>query len=299
MDQIYLMTVFIAVAEEQSLAAAARRLNLSPIAVTRAVCAMEEQLGTQLVLRAKRSARLTAAGERYVATLKDIIAGLADADSVVVGYQRSHMGQLSVAAPVQLGKHFVMPCISEYMRCFPGVQVSVRFCDRLVNLVEEGLDVAIQIGRLPNSRLKAICVGRVSLVMCAAPSFLDRCCGSKASLDPLQSMIVTHTETSRDAVARNSQSEDANPSTPRPRLTVTSDEAAAQAALAGIGIARLWSYQAAPYIVQGRLKIVRNQDRATSWPVQVLHREGKYGSLKVRSFIDMLVKRLRNENRLH
>lgn len=295
MDRIYLMQVFIAVAEEVSLAAAARRLNLSPIAVARAICTVEGQLGTQLVMRKNRFGRLTDAGQRYVDTLNEIISGLAEADSAAIGFRASLKGQLLVAAPIQFGKRFIIRCLSEFMNFFPDIKVSLCFIDSTVNLVEEGIDVAVQIGDLPDSRLKAIRVGQVRLVMVASPSYLAQYPFSGEQPNRLRNTIVIDNEIFRVASAGIGHYDNLNDSRLRPRLIVTTDEAAIEAALAGVGTACLWTHQVAPYVAAGDLQILYDARRGKGSPVQVLHREGKFGSLKVRTFIDMLVMKLRGE----
>src|SRR5450830_1805347 len=172
MDLIHLMNVFIAVGEEECLAAAARRLDLSPAAVTRAVSALESRLDVLLLERMTRTVRLTSAGRHHLASMRTIIRNLDAADQAVSGANADHTGHLSVTASVVFGRMFVLPCISDYMQQFPRLEVAACFVDRAVNLVDDGHDVAVRIGHLPDSGLKALTVGAVRRVMCAAPAYL-------------------------------------------------------------------------------------------------------------------------------
>jgi len=135
MDQIHLMKVFVAVGELESFAAAARRLDISPAAVTRAVSALEDQLGVKLLLRTTRSVRLTEAGGRYLEDTRHILASIHEANEAAAGINATPKGDLAVTAPILFGKKFVMPCIVRYLQQYPDVDVSAYFLDRVVNMV--------------------------------------------------------------------------------------------------------------------------------------------------------------------
>ena len=172
MDRFQEMAVFLATAEEQSFAAAARRLNMSPPTVTRAVAGLEQRIGTQLIARTTRSVRLTEAGERYVEDCRRILAELEEAEESAAGSHVIPRGQLAVTAPVLFGEMFVTPLMIDYLEAFPAVNIRALLVDRVVSMVDEGMDVAIRIGELPDSSLHALCVGGVRRVVCAAPDFL-------------------------------------------------------------------------------------------------------------------------------
>jgi DNA-binding transcriptional LysR family regulator len=293
MDQIHLMTVFGAVGEEGSFAAAARRLDLSPAAVTRAISALEEQLGVKLLLRTTRNVRMTDAGQRYLDDTRNILASIAEANAAAAGVNAAPRGNLSVTSSVLFGKSFVMPCVVAYLKQYPEVDVSAYFLDRVVNLVEEGMDVAVRIGHLPDSSLKALRVGQVRRVLCASPEYLAR---NGLPLDPAD--LLRHTVIAASGISPRVEWKFGGPDEPSvvritPRLTVTSNDAAIAAAVAGLGITRLLSYQIASELAEGALKIVLADYDEAPWPVHILHRESKYGSAKVRKFIDMLAERLR------
>lgn len=293
MDQIHLMNVFLAVGDEEGFAAAARRLDLSPAAVTRAIAALEEKLGVKLLLRTTRNVRLTEAGRRYLEDVRTILASIEEANETAAGVNAAPKGQLTVTAPVLFGKSFVMPCIVRFLQDYPEVEVSALFLDRIVNLVEEGVDVAVRIGHLPDSSLRAMRVGQVRRVLCAAPDYLAR---QGAPQHPEE--LGRHTIIAASGVSPRVEWKFGPPDAPvtvrlRPRLTVTSNDAAIDAAEAGLGICRLLSYQVAEAVAAGRLKIVLADYEEAPWPVQLVHRESKFGSAKVRSFIELLAQALR------
>ncbi|AVH34958.1 LysR family transcriptional regulator [Pseudomonas monteilii] len=293
MDQIHLMKVFVAVGELESFAAAARRLDISPAAVTRAVSALEDQLGVKLLLRTTRSVRLTEAGGRYLEDTRHILASINEANAAAAGINATPKGDLAVTAPILFGKKFVMPCIVRYLQQYPEVDVSAYFLDRVVNMVEEGMDVAVRIGPLPDSGLKALRVGRVRRMLCASPDYLARHGAPKHPSDLAGHAVIGTTNLSPRAGWRFGVTEEPTMVRMKPRLTVTSNDGAIAAASGGLGIARLLSYQVADELANGQLQVILAEYEEAPWPIHVLHRESKYGSAKVRAFIDMLAQALR------
>jgi DNA-binding transcriptional LysR family regulator len=297
-DQIHLMNVFLAVGEEEGFAAAARRLDLSPAAVTRAIAGLEEQLGVRLLLRTTRNVRLTEAGQRYLDDTRSILASIEEANEAAAGVNSAPKGNLSVTASVLFGKKYVMPCILRYLNEYPQVEVSALFLDRVVNLVDEGIDVAIRIGHLPDSSLKALRVGQVRRVLCAAPEYLARHGVPQHPADLLRHTIVAASGISPRVEWKFGAVDDPTLVRLRPRLTVSSNDAAIEAATSGLGICRLLSYQVAEEVNAGRLRIILADYEEAPWPVHVVHRESKFGSSKVRNFIDLLAEHLRAHQHL-
>ena len=293
MDHIHLMKVFVAVGELESFAAAARRLDISPAAVTRAVSALEEQLGVKLLLRTTRSVRLTEAGGRYLEDTRHILASILEANEAAAGINATPKGDLAVTAPILFGKKFVMPCIVRYLQQYPEVDVSAYFLDRIVNMVEEGMDVAVRIGPLPDSGLKALRVGRVRRMLCASPDYLARHGVPQHPSDLPGHAVIGTTNLSPRAGRRFGVTDEPTLVRMKPRLTVTSNDGAIAAASGGLGIARLLSYQVADEVASGQLQVILAEYEEAPWPIHVLHRESKYGSAKVRAFIDMLAHELR------
>jgi DNA-binding transcriptional LysR family regulator len=289
------MTVYVAVVEAESFAGGARKLHMSPPAVTRAVAALEERLGVKLLNRTTRYVRMTEAGQKYYEDAKRIIALADEADNAALGINAEPRGQLTVTASVLFGRLYVMPGIVEYLRRYPAVEVNALFVDRVVNMLEEGVDVAIRIAELPDSSYRALRVGSVRQVLCASPDYLATHGVPHTPDDLLEHQIIlarglnpnNEMRFLRDGLPRTLKLQ--------PILSVSDNDSAASAAMAGLGITRLLSYQIAEPLQTGKLKIVLSEFESPPVPVHILHREGRHSSAKVRSFVDMTAERLRTE----
>ena len=293
MDRLHLINVFVAVVDANGFAGAARKLKISPPAVTRAVNELEAHLGVRLLTRTTRVVRVTESGARYAEDCRHILAQLAEADAWVAGMQRTPRGQLTITAPVLFGAKFVAPIVTEYLQANPEVVASCWFLDRVVNMLEEGADVGVRIGDLPDSSMQAASVGRVRRIICAAPAYLDRCGVPQTPAD-----LQAHVIISASAVTPTPEWRLAVNGEPRvvklqPRMTTTSNDSALAAAVAGFGITRLLSYQVSEQVDDGRLVPLLAEFDLPSLPVHVVHREGQHASKKARAFIDLVVERLR------
>jgi len=298
MDGIYLMTVFVAVAEKLSFADAARVLDISPPAVTRAINHLEQKSGAKFLQRNTRLVRLTDAGMAYLGHAKTILALLKEADAAAQGINIAPRGHLRVTAPVLFGKIFVMPGIAEYLRRFPDMEVSALFIDRTVNLIDEGFDVAIRIGQLPDSGMKALRLGQVRRVVCASPTYLARK-GVPRHPGDLQRHCIIGTDVPAQQVNwRFSTAEAPVAVKLKPRLNVLSNDAAIAAVKIGFGIAQLPFYQIATHIAAGEIKLILDDYAGDHLPIHLLHRENKFAAAKVRSFIDLLGELLRSDARV-
>ncbi|WP_307729867.1 LysR substrate-binding domain-containing protein [Duganella sp. sic0402] len=286
------MRVFVAVGEQASFASAARQLNLSPAAVTRAIGTLETQLGVLLLLRTTRNVRLTEAGRRYLDDSRDILAKIAAANEGAADMNAAPKGHLSVTASTLYGKSFVMPCLVEFLKQYPEVEVSAHFLDRNVNLVDEGIDVAVRIGHLPDSSLRALRVGQVRQVLCATPEYLARNGVPQHPAELQRHTIVAATGVSSSVEWKFGGAGQPTTVRMKPCLTVASD-AAIDAVLTGLGICRLLCCQVAAELAEGRLKVILSDYEEAPWPVHIVHRESNFGSSKVRNFIDMLAASLR------
>lgn len=293
MDRLHSMSVFIAVAEEESFAGGARRLAMSAPAVTRAVAALEGRLGVKLLDRTTRHVRVTEAGQRYLEDARRAIMAADEADEAAAGLNRQPRGHLTVTAPVLFGRMHAMPVIVEYLRTHPETTLTAILLDRVVNMLEEGVDVGIRIGKLPDSSFKARLVGHVRRVVCASPDYLARNGEPMKPEDLAGHSIIVASGLSPTVQWRFAR--DRAPVSVRvaPRLTVTSNDAAIEAAVSGIGITRLMSYQIGPQLASGRLQVVLAGYEPARVPIHVLHREGRNPSAKVRSFVDLIAERLR------
>jgi len=296
MGRLHLMAVFVAVAEEQSFAAGARRLGMSPPAVTRAVAALEDRLGVKLFTRTTRYVRVTDAGQRYLEDARRIINELDEADEAAAGINAEPRGHLGVTAPVLFGKLFVIPGIVDYLQRYPDMEISAVFLDRVVNLLEEGFDVGIRIGELQDSSMKAIRIGSIRRVVCASPEYLAKNGTPKLLQELADRFIVTASAVSPVVEWKFA---DGKAVRVKPRLTVNTNDSAIEAVLQGIGITRLLSYQIAPYLASGQLQTVLGEFEPSPLPIHVIHREGRYASGKVRTFVDLIVARLRSEKCLN
>lgn len=299
MDRLHLMTVFVAVAEEESFAGGARRLGMSPPAVTRAIAALEERLAVKLLNRTTRFVRATDAGQRYLEDARRIIAEVDDADEAAAGVHAEPRGHLAVTAPALFGKMYVLPGIVDYLQRYPAMEVSALFLDRVVNLLEEGLDVGVRIGELPDSTLRALRVGKVRRVVCASPDYLDRHGIPQTPAELSDHAIISASAVSPTVDWKFGQGSKSTTFRVKPRLCLTTNDAAIEAAVQGFGITRLLSYQIAPYLASGQLQTFLNNYESEPMPVHVLHREGRHAAGKVRTFIDLMVARLRNDRNLN
>lgn len=293
MDRFRLMTVFVAVAEEEGFAAAARRLRMSPPAVTRAIAFLEERLGVRLLTRTTRLVRTTNAGDRYLEDARRILLEADEADEAAAGINAAPRGHLAVTAPALFGKIYVMPVITAYQSTYKETTVSALFIDRVVNLVEEGMDAGIRIGPLPDSSLRAIRVGQVRRVVCASPSHLRKYGHPRTPADLAQHPVIAATSVSAGTEWTFARGQEKIGVRLRPRILVNTNDGALEAAKSGFGLTQLISYQVANELAAGTLKAVLTEFEEASLPVHVVHREGRHGSARVRSFVDLAVDRLR------
>ncbi|MCF8167880.1 MAG: LysR family transcriptional regulator, partial [Rhodoferax sp.] len=291
MDRFHLINVFVAVVDTHGFAGAARKLNMSPPAVTRAINELETHLGLRLLTRTTRTVRVTDAGERYVQDCKRILAEMLEADESVSGMHSSPRGRLTITAPVLFGGMYVTPIVTEYLNRYPEVSASCLFLDRVVNLLDEGADVAVRIGELPDSTMQAIRVGQVRRVICASPQYLAEH-GIPISPDDLQA----HTIISASRVTPNPEWKLVENGVPRSirlqaRMITTTNDSALAAAVGGFGVTRLLSYQVAEYLRAGKLKTVLPDFEPNALPVHVVHREGRQAPQRVRAFLDLAIER--------
>lgn len=304
MDRFHQIEVYVAVAEEESFAAGARRLGLSPPAVTRAVAALEQSLGVKLLNRTTRFVRPTDAGQRYLDDARQILAKVLEADEAAAGINADPRGHLTVTAPVLFGKTFVMPHIVEFLQRYPAVDVSALFLDRVVNMMEEGVDAGVRIGALPDSSMRALRVGQVRRVLCASPDYLAQHGIPQTPEDLKRHQIVASTGVTPSVEWKfgdndnDSDSDNAAAIRIKPRLTVTSNDGTIAAVLKGAGITRLLSYQVAHELERGSLKTVLSEYESAPLPIHIVHREGRDGSAKVRSFVDFMALALRGYSAL-
>lgn len=299
MDRLQTMLAFVTVAEEQSFSGAARRLNISPPVVTRAVAELEQRLRVKLLNRTTRYVRATEAGLRYLEDARRILEEVDIADEAAAGVNADPRGNLVVTAPVLFGRMHVLPGVIDYLNRYPETQVSALFLDRVVNLVDEGIDVGIRIGELPDSSMRALRVGAVRLVSVASPNYL------KKNGKPKSPKCLSEHSTIASSAANNfigwkfKASKNNQGFRINPRLVVSTNGAAIEAARKDFGITRVLSYQVASYLATGELKPILEEFEPLESPVHIIHREARYSSAKIRAFIDILADRFRSDAALN
>jgi DNA-binding transcriptional LysR family regulator len=288
MDQLDGMRVFIAVAESGGFAPAARLLRLSPPVVTRAIAALERRLGARLLNRTTRQMHLTEPGQQFLADCKRIIAELQDAEALARNAHVEPQGLLTVTAPVMFGRMHIAPLLFDFLQQHPKVEARAMFADRIVNLIEEGFDVALRIDTLSDSSLTAIKVGTVRRVVVASPAYLAANGAPRTPAD-----VENHRAFGSGRAPWRFRGATASTPQPRMQLTVNGGDVAIACALAGHGLARPLSYQVDEELRDGRLQIVLAGYEPPALPVQLVYPEGRQAAAKVRAFVDFAVTRLR------
>jgi DNA-binding transcriptional LysR family regulator len=293
MDRFRAIQVFVEVAERGGFAAAARELAMSPPAVTRAISALEERIGARLLVRTTRSVRLTEAGARFLEDGQRVLMDLQAAEDAAIGSHGTPRGELRITAPMLFGRLYVTPILGDFLDLYPEVSCQTLFLDRSVSLMDEGLDIAVRIGELPDSSLTAIRVGSVRWVTFAAPDYLETHGTPEHPRDLKAHKLMQSVSVS--GAREWAFLEDGRPFQVKiePRLRMNTNDAVVALAVRGWGISRLLSYQIAPDVAAGRLRAVLEKFEAPAIPIHVVHQEGRMASPKVRSCVDYLVERLR------
>ena len=293
MDRTDAIAVFIAVADHGSFAAAARRLGRSPASVTRAVADLESRLGVRLLTRTTRAVSTTEAGQRFLGGAKRVLADLDEIERAAAGQGTAPRGELRLTAPILFGRLHVLPIVTEFLDRFPEVQAALALVDRPVDLVEEGLDVAVRIGALGESSAVATRVGALRRIVVASPDYLARRGTPQRPADLTDHDVVAFSGIAgveywvfREAAG------DVNVAI-RPRLVVSTAEAAIDAARAGFGLTRVLSYQAAEDVARGSLLRVLPGYEGDEVPIHLVYPGGRHPPPKLRAFLDFTTPRLR------
>ena len=296
MDRIDAMRSFVAAVDRGSLASAARSLGQSAATVTRAIALLEARLGTRLLHRSTRALHLTQFGESYLATCREVLSALDVAERGAAREQEQPSGLLTITAPLRFGQLHVRPLLDAFLDVNPAVQARLLLLDRVVNLVEEGIDAAIRIAHLPDSTLIATRLGEVRRVLCAAPAYLA-CHGAPLAPAALREHACIMERDGAETEIWRFAAAPGRPLLPipiRPRLVVNSASAAVDSASAGHGITRVMSYQAAADVAAGRLVILLEQYEPTPIPVHLVLPSGRSRTAKQRAFGEYAVPRLRD-----
>jgi DNA-binding transcriptional LysR family regulator len=288
MDRIDAMQAFVLVADLKGFAPAARKLGLSASGVTRLIAALEDRVGARLLQRTTRSVTLTDVGARYLERIRRIVADVEEAEASAQAERTQPSGRLVVSAPIGFGRIHVTPLISAYLRRYPDVSGELRLSDRMINLVEDGVDCAVRIGHLTDSSLVARNVGDMRRIVVASKDYLAR------RGEPTVPAAIT----SHDTIAFG-----ATTAAPEwrfvesgrdirvvctPRFTTNSADAAIWHAEQGGGLTRVLAYQAAEAVGNGRLKIVLADFEQPPLPIHIVYPTSRLLSAKVRTFIDLV-----------
>jgi DNA-binding transcriptional LysR family regulator len=293
MDQLGAIKVFVAITDAGSLSAAGRRLGMPLTTVSRHLAALEAQLGARLITRTTRDLALTEPGRNYLESSRRILAELEAASLRIAGEQGEPQGELAITAPVVFGRLHVLPVATEFLKAFPRVALRLLLLDRVVDLIEENLDISVRIGALPDSSLMAKRLGTIRQVTCASPAYLaergvpsaprelaEHDCISFGAVSPADRWLYPGGKAQQRIAVR-------------PRLIVNTAEAAIDAAKAGLGITRVLSYQAARSVADRSLSLILEDFEPEPIPVSLLHREDRLPQPKVQSFIAYTAPRLR------
>src|ERR1700716_522014 len=288
MDRIDAMQAFVAVAALRGFAPAARKLGLSPSGVTRLIAALEDRLGARLLQRTTRSVTLTDVGARYLERARRILADVEEAEGSAEGERNRPSGRLVVSAPVGFGRLHVSPLMSAYLMRYPEVSGELRLADRMINLVEDGVDLAVRIGHLADSSLVARHVGEMRRIVVGSSAYL------RARGEPKTPAAITSHQTIQFGATTAPPDwrfvEDGREIrvTCTPRFATNSADAAIQYAEQGGGLTRVLAYQAADAIKRGRLRVVLEKFEQPALPIHIVYPTSRLLSAKVRAFVDLV-----------
>jgi DNA-binding transcriptional LysR family regulator len=295
MDRIDAMKVFVSAVDEGSLAGAGRRLRRSPAAVSRAIAFLEQHVGAELLHRTTRSLKLSEAGERYATACRRVLTDLEEADIAVAAERSAPRGTLTLTAPIITGEDILRPVLDAFMNEYPMVSARLYLLDRPVNLIDEGIDIALRIAHLSDSSFVAIRLGEVRRVIAASPQYLARHPVINEPADLAKHQIITMTNFGLNSWSFPPAEGSSVPRVVQfaPRLVVNTVRAAIESAREGHGVTRLFSYHVAKEIREGRLQILLAKDEHPPLPAHLLAPQGRFSVPKVRAFADFAVPRLK------
>ncbi|MFZ6813293.1 LysR family transcriptional regulator [Undibacterium sp. Rencai35W] len=285
-DRLDAMAVLIAVVDAGSFSGAARNLGMPLATVSRKVSDLESHLNARLLLRSTRKLTLTEAGQIYLVACRRILEEIGAAERLAAGEFIMPKGELVITAPVVFGRLHVLPVIADFLQRYPEIDIRLILADRTIHLLEDHVDLALRIGNLPDSDWIAYNVGEIRLEVCASPVYLAQH-GSPLMPEQLRNhdcITFDSLMSGRNWVFSKNKSEISIGI--HSRLTVNTAEAAIDAAIAGVGLTRVLSYQIEEAKRQGRLQVVLDDFDTTTWPVNLVHAGQGMLPLKLRAFID-------------
>jgi DNA-binding transcriptional LysR family regulator len=295
MDRLESMTTLIAAVESGSLSAASRALKMPLATVSRKVSELEAHLKTRLVNRTSRRLTLTDAGRSYIAACKRILESIDEAERAASGEYSAPRGDLVITAPVVFGRLHVAPLVTGFLNAYPDIDARLVLADRVVNLQEEGVDLALRIGELPDSNLIATRVGAIRQIVCASPAFCREHGTPKTPADLARHPCITFEGMTSQRGWKFTVNGKPVTVPIRSRLVVNNAEAAVDAAAASVGITRVLSYQAAAALRAGKLLRVLKKFEPAALPVNLVYAGQGRMPIKLRAFIDYAAPRLREK----
>jgi len=295
MDRLDAMSLLVASVEEGSFSAAGRKLGIPLPTVSRKVAELETHLKARLLVRSTRKLSLTEAGIAYIAACRRILEEINDAETEASGEYLIPRGELTLTAPIVFGRLHVLPVVSEFLNQFNEINVRMTLSDRNANLVDDQIDVAVRIGELPDSTLVATRVGSIRRVVCGSPAYLAAHGTPKRPEDLVSHMCVTLSAISSGLswTFATKGGKAATAVRPLCRLYINTAEAAIDAAVAGVGLTSVLSYQVVQAVHDGRLRIVLEDHEPGPIPVHLIHAGRSLLPLKMRSFLEFAAPRLR------
>jgi DNA-binding transcriptional LysR family regulator len=295
MDRYEAMSMLVTVSETGSLSAAGRALKVPLATLSRKISDLETLLGTKLLIRTTRKLTLTDTGITYVAAARRILEQVEDAEKEAAGEFTAPKGDLVLTAPLLFGRLHVLPVVADFLALFPEINVRLMLADRNVSLIDDHVDMAVRIGKLPDSSMVATQVGLMRTVVCASPALIDGRGVPQTPDDLLKLPCVTvDTPMPSPGWRFKAPGSAATLEIPVvPRLSVTTPEAAAQAAIRSVGVTRLLHYQIAEAVETGALRIILAAFEPDPVPVNLVHVSRGHMPVKMRRFLDFAAPRLR------
>jgi DNA-binding transcriptional LysR family regulator len=292
MDRLEAMSILIACVDEGSLSAAGRKLGVPLPTVSRKIADLEAHLKTRLLVRSTRKLALSEAGIAYVAACRRILEDIDAAETQAAGEYSEPRGELTITAPIVFGRLHILPVVTAFLQHFSEINVRMTLADHNVNLVDDHIDMAVRIGDLPDSSLLATSVGAVRKVVCGSPAYFDAHGAPKTPQD-----LAGHTCVMFAAIGAGTwtfgHGKQARIIRPQCRLHINTAEAAIDAAISGLGVTNVLSYQVARAVEEGKLKIVLQDFEPPAIPIHLIHAHQGLLPLKMRRFLDFAAPRIR------
>ena len=296
MNRLEAMSTLLAAVDAGSLSAASRKLGVPLATVSRRVSDLEALLRTKLLFRTSRRLELTDAGRSYIAACRDILAAVDQAERTAAGEYSAPKGDIAVTAPIVFGRLHMLPVIVAFLDAYPDIDIRLVLTDRIANFIEDHIDIAVRIGTLPDSSLIATRLGSVRRVACASPHYLKRRRPAPSHPSDLEAhACITFEGLMSPTVWMFRSGKAASTVTIRSRLVVNTAEAAIDAAVAGLGVTRVLSYQIADALRARDLRIILSDFEPEPSPVNLVYAGQGLMPLKTRAFIDFATERLRRQ----